>query len=94
VVREIYQRALEVSRQTPEKFDSLVSLLTTYVDHPEHLVPDLLSSPGYGSKAFEGLCVESERRIISVELKNLSSEIKFKQIRKNLNASCSSKRTS
>ncbi len=37
-VREVLTRAAEVSRQAPEKFDKLTSLLATFVDHPEWLI--------------------------------------------------------
>jgi DNA primase len=38
-VRSILERALDVYRQEPEKFDRLTSLLVTFVDLPEKLFP-------------------------------------------------------
>lgn len=38
-VRSILQRALEVYRQEPDRFDRLTSLLVTFVDEPDKLFP-------------------------------------------------------
>jgi DNA primase len=74
--KEIFVRALEVSRQTPEKFGSLVSLLTTYIDQPEAIVPDLISSGEESdAKLLRDCILKVKEEFITSELRKLSNEV-------------------
>jgi DNA primase len=74
--KEIFSRALEVSRQTPEKFDTLVSLLTTYLDPTDTLVPDGTSGTGESEqKLLRDCIVKVKDDFLSKELKSLSLEV-------------------
>jgi hypothetical protein len=74
--KEIFARALEVSRQTPEKFGSLVSLLTTYIDQPETIVPDLISSGEVAdAKLLRDCILKVKEEFISSELRKLSIDV-------------------
>ncbi len=76
-VREVLTRAAEVSRQAPEKFDKLVSLLATFVDHPEWLIlVNKADSSGDDSKLILDCVRKLKEQNIIAKRKQLTLELK------------------
>jgi DNA primase len=89
----VLNRAAEVSRQAPEKFDKLTSLLASFVDHPEWLilVNNAESDSGDDSKLILD-CVRklkeqnliAKRKQLTLELKSSSGSDRHEELMKAL----------
>jgi DNA primase len=75
-VQEVLKRATEVSRQAPEKFDKLVSLLATFVDHPEWLITATPLESGDDSKIILDCVRKLKEQNIVAKRKQLTLELK------------------
>ncbi len=77
-VRELLKRAAEVSRQAPDKFDKLTSLLASFVDHPEWLIvdPQSLSRDGDDSKLLLDCVRKIKLSLILSKQKNLLQQLR------------------
>ncbi len=73
-VREVLKRAAEVSRQAPEKFDKLTSLLASFVDRPEWLIADQTSDDD--SKMILDCVRKVKEQLIVAKRKQLTLEMK------------------
>jgi hypothetical protein len=73
----VLSRAAEVSRQAPEKFDKLTSLLASFVDHPEWLIlVNNADSSGDDSKLILDCVRKLKEQNIVAKRKQLTLELK------------------
>ncbi len=81
------KRAAEVYRQAPEKFDRLVSLLTSFVDRPDWLINQSINLGGDDTKMIldcvikiRGLAIQEKMKKLTFELKNKVGTERMQQL--------------
>ena len=77
-VKEVLKRAAEVYRQAPEKFDRLVSLLTSFVDRPDWLINQSTNLGGDDAKMILDCVIKIRGLAIQEKMKKLTIEMKSK----------------
>lgn len=77
-VREVLKRAAEVYRQAPDKFDRLVSLLTSFVDRPDWLINQSTNLTGDDHKMILDCVRKIRGSAIQEKMKKLTLEMKSK----------------
>ncbi len=77
-VKEVLKRAAEVYRQAPEKFDRLISLLTSFVDRPDWLINQSQHLGGDDNKMILDCLRKIRGNSIQEKMKKLTLEMKSK----------------
>lgn len=71
----IFQQIQEVTRQSPEKFDKLASLLSSFVDRPEVLIAPLVTAATGETERETKLLSDSIRRVIERHLQQQAQQL-------------------